>query len=132
MAQPRRDRRCSRDSLKRPCPLGASRNSTSKPPRRGKAEDIVMTGGVVMSWHDLALYLITRYVGPVAAQAMARMLMLEWHGAGQASYIEGALSVPRRRNSCSSWVETVESSHPTYPAIRISPVMRLPSEVERR
>jgi len=50
-------------------------------------EDIVMTGGV-MSWHDLALYLIARYVGPVAAQAMARMLMLEWHGAGQAPYIE--------------------------------------------
>ena len=40
------------------------------------------------SWHDLALYLIARYVGPVAAQAMARMLMLEWHGAGQAPYIE--------------------------------------------
>jgi hypothetical protein len=35
-------------------------------------EDIVMTGGV-MSWHDLALYLIARYVGPVAAQAMARI-----------------------------------------------------------
>jgi hypothetical protein len=29
-------------------------------------EDIVMTGGV-MSWHELALYLIARYVGPVAA-----------------------------------------------------------------
>jgi transcriptional regulator GlxA family with amidase domain len=44
-------------------------------------EDIVMTGGV-MSWHDLTLYLIARYVGPVAAQAMARMLMLEWRRSG--------------------------------------------------
>lgn len=46
-----------------------------------------MTGGV-MSWHDLALYLIARHVGPTAAQAMARMLMLEWHGEGQAPYID--------------------------------------------
>lgn len=53
----------------------------------GDKGDLVMTGGV-MSWHDLALYLIARYVGPIAAQAMARMLMLEWHGEGQAPYIE--------------------------------------------
>ena len=53
----------------------------------GDRDDIVMTGGV-MSWHDLALHLVTRFVGPSAAQALARMLMLEWHGAGQAPYIE--------------------------------------------
>jgi transcriptional regulator GlxA family with amidase domain len=41
-----------------------------------------------MSWHDLALHIIARYVGPSAAQAMARLLMLEWHGEGQAPYIE--------------------------------------------
>src|SRR4029450_6273976 len=70
-------------------PLGACADLPSQfprcapPHRRGVIahEDIVMTGGV-MSWHDLALYLIERYVGAVAAQAMARMLMLEWHGAG--------------------------------------------------
>lgn len=45
-----------------------------------------MTGGV-MSWRDLALYLIARHVGPTAAQAMARLLMLQWHSAGQAPYI---------------------------------------------
>ena len=45
-----------------------------------------MTGGV-MSWHDLALHLIQRYVGPTAAQAMARLLMLQWHAEGQAPYI---------------------------------------------
>lgn len=45
-----------------------------------------MTGGV-MSWHDLALHLIARFVGPTAAQGMARLLMLEWHGDGQAPYI---------------------------------------------
>ncbi len=55
----------------------------------GDRDDLVMTGGV-MSWHDLALHLVTRFVGPRAARALARMLMLEWHGAGQAPYIEFA------------------------------------------
>lgn len=53
----------------------------------GDRDELVMTGGV-MSWHDLALHLITRYVGPTAAQAMAKLLMLEWHGEGQAPYME--------------------------------------------
>jgi transcriptional regulator GlxA family with amidase domain len=53
----------------------------------GDHQEFVMTGGV-MSWHDLALHLIARHVGPSAAQAMARLLMLEWHGEGQAPYIE--------------------------------------------
>lgn len=52
----------------------------------GRRQEFVMTGGVV-SWHDLALYLIARHVGPGAAQAMARLLMLQWHGEGQAPYI---------------------------------------------
>lgn len=51
----------------------------------GERHELVMTGGV-MSWHDLALHLIARHVGPMAAQAMARLLMLEWHGEGQAPY----------------------------------------------
>lgn len=53
----------------------------------GERGEFVMTGGV-MSWHDLALHLIARHVGPAAAQAMARLLMLEWHGEGQSPYIE--------------------------------------------
>lgn len=52
----------------------------------GDRHEFVMTGGV-MSWHDLALHLIARQVGPTAAQAMARMLMLQWHADGQAPYI---------------------------------------------
>lgn len=52
----------------------------------GDSNEFVMAGGV-MSWHDLALYLIARYVGPTAAHAMARMLMLEWHGEGQSPYV---------------------------------------------
>ncbi len=53
----------------------------------GDRNEFVMTGGV-MSWHDLALHLIARYVDPSAAQSMARILMLEWHGEGQAPYID--------------------------------------------
>jgi transcriptional regulator GlxA family with amidase domain len=52
----------------------------------GDRHEFVMTGGV-MSWHDLALHLIGTRVGPSAAQAMARLLMLEWHGNGQAPYM---------------------------------------------
>jgi transcriptional regulator GlxA family with amidase domain len=55
----------------------------------GDHQEFIMTGGV-MSWHDLALYLVARYVGPSAAQLMARLLMLEWHGEGQAPYIDFA------------------------------------------
>lgn len=58
----------------------------------GDQQEFVMTGGV-MSWHDLALHLIARNVGPSAAQAMARLLMLEWHGDGQAPYIGFAPSL---------------------------------------
>jgi transcriptional regulator GlxA family with amidase domain len=52
----------------------------------GKQNEFVMTGGV-MSWHDLALHLIARHVGPTGAQAIARFLMLQWHSEGQAPYI---------------------------------------------
>ena len=52
----------------------------------GRRTEFVMTGGVT-SWHDLALYLIARHVSPAAAQAMARLMMLQWHGEGQAPYV---------------------------------------------
>jgi transcriptional regulator GlxA family with amidase domain len=55
----------------------------------GGRADLVTTGGVT-SWHDLALHLTTRFVGREAAGALARVLMLEWHGAGQAPYVEFA------------------------------------------
>jgi transcriptional regulator GlxA family with amidase domain len=52
----------------------------------GDPERFVMTGGV-FSWHDLALHLITRFVGPSAAQSMARLMLLDWHSQGQAPYV---------------------------------------------
>jgi transcriptional regulator GlxA family with amidase domain len=52
----------------------------------GDRRELVMTGGVT-SWHDLALQLIARHVGPTAAQAMAKLMMLHWHTEGQAPYV---------------------------------------------
>lgn len=58
----------------------------------GTRDEFTMTGGV-MSWHDLALFLIARTVGRSAAQAAARMLMLQWHSDGQAPYVGFAPSL---------------------------------------
>jgi len=52
----------------------------------GKRKEFVMSGASA-SWHDLVLYLIVRQVGPTAAQAIRRFLLLQWHVDGQAPYI---------------------------------------------
>lgn len=51
----------------------------------GEREQFVMSGASA-SWHDLVLYLIARHVGPTAAQAIARFMLLQWHQDGQALY----------------------------------------------
>jgi len=43
--------------------------------------------GASASWHDLVLYLIARQVGPTAAQAIAKFMLLQWHRDGQAPYV---------------------------------------------
>ena len=52
----------------------------------GAREELV-TSGAAMTWHDLALYLIARYVGATAAQTIARSFALQWHHDGLAPYI---------------------------------------------
>jgi len=52
----------------------------------GERKEFVMSGASA-SWHDLALYLIARHVGPTAAQAVAKFLLLQWHKDGQAPYV---------------------------------------------
>jgi transcriptional regulator GlxA family with amidase domain len=44
----------------------------------GAREELVSSGAST-SWHDLALYLIARFVGPTAAQAVARAYAFQWH-----------------------------------------------------
>ena len=46
----------------------------------------LITSGAATAWHDLALYLIARQIGPATAQALARFLLWEWHREGQAAF----------------------------------------------
>lgn len=52
----------------------------------GEREELVMSGAAA-SWHDLVLYLVARHVGPTAAQALAKFLLLQWHTDGQGPYV---------------------------------------------
>jgi transcriptional regulator GlxA family with amidase domain len=52
----------------------------------GEREELV-TSGASMTWHDLVLYLIARYVGATAAQTVARYFALQWHHDRLAPYI---------------------------------------------
>ena len=52
----------------------------------GEREELV-SAGASASWHDLVLYLVARHVGPTAAQAIAKFLLLQWHTDGQAPYV---------------------------------------------
>ncbi|WP_366554469.1 GlxA family transcriptional regulator [Aquibaculum sediminis] len=52
----------------------------------GEREEFAMSGGAA-SWQDLVLYLIGRFVSPVAAQAVAKFELLERHAEGQAPYL---------------------------------------------
>lgn len=52
----------------------------------GDRQQFVMSGASA-SWHDLLLYLIARRVGPTAAQAIAKFLLLQWHVEGQGPYV---------------------------------------------
>jgi transcriptional regulator GlxA family with amidase domain len=52
----------------------------------GEREELV-TAGASASWHDLVLYLVARHVGPTAAQALAKFLLLQWHTDGQGPYV---------------------------------------------
>jgi transcriptional regulator GlxA family with amidase domain len=52
----------------------------------GERQELVMAGASA-SWHDLVLYLVARHVGPTAAQALAKFLLLQWHTDGQGPYV---------------------------------------------
>lgn len=46
----------------------------------------LVTSGASSAWHDLALHLIARYVGPSSARATASFLLWQWHSDGQAPF----------------------------------------------
>jgi transcriptional regulator GlxA family with amidase domain len=46
----------------------------------------IVTAGGTTSWHDLALHLIARYVGPGEALRIAKVYLLKWHDEGELPY----------------------------------------------
>jgi transcriptional regulator GlxA family with amidase domain len=52
----------------------------------GERAQFVMAGASA-SWHDLVLYLVARLVGPTAAQAISKFMLLQWHRDGQTPYV---------------------------------------------
>lgn len=46
----------------------------------------LLTCGAATAWHDLALYLVARHVGPATANALARFQLMQWHRDGQAAF----------------------------------------------
>jgi len=43
----------------------------------------IVTAGGTSSWHDLALHIIARHVGPGEALRIAKVYLLKWHAEGQ-------------------------------------------------
>ncbi len=50
-------------------------------------EGRLMMSGASGAWNDLVLYVLTRELGPGAAQAVAKFFLLQWHADGQAAYM---------------------------------------------
>lgn len=46
----------------------------------------IVTAGGSTSWHDLALHLIARHVGPGEALRIAKVYLLKWHDEGELPY----------------------------------------------
>ena len=46
----------------------------------------LVTSGAATAWHDLALYLVARHVGPATANALARFQLVQWHRDGQTAF----------------------------------------------
>lgn len=72
----------------------------------GDAHRLVMAGGGT-SWHDLALYLIARFVDTEEAMRVARLQLLSWHDVGQQPFA----AMARSRQSedalivkCQEWI----------------------------
>lgn len=69
------------------------------PEVRLRLEEVLLTGGerleLVMagatsSWQDLVLYLLNRYAGPEASQALAKFMLFQWHSDTQLPYVSFA------------------------------------------
>lgn len=76
----------------------------------GEHDDFVTSGGAA-SWQDLVLYLISRFVSPAAARAIARFELLERHSEGQ-SPLRGVLAGTAARRLARAGTATLASRAP--------------------
>ena len=89
----------------------------------GEGERLIMAGGGT-SWHDLALYLIARFVGLEEAVRVARLHLIDWHHAGQQPF--AALTLTRQSDDatiaqCQEWVTRhFDADSPVATMIRLS------------
>jgi transcriptional regulator GlxA family with amidase domain len=94
----------------------------------GEGQRLVMAGGGA-AWHDVVIYLISRFAGPEVAMQTARINLIEWHEVGQQPYARLA----RTRQSedaeiarCQSWI-----AHHYHEPAPVAAMVRLSGLPER-
>jgi transcriptional regulator GlxA family with amidase domain len=89
----------------------------------GEGHRLVMAGGGT-SWHDLALYLVSRLAGLEAAMQLARVYLVDWHDVGQQPYAR--LSSTRQSDDavisrCQVWLaDNYREPNPVAAMTRVS------------
>jgi transcriptional regulator GlxA family with amidase domain len=71
------------------------------------AEGRIVTAGGTMSWHDLALHIISRHVSPGEAMRIAKVYLLKWHDEGQLPYAPLVRPLPHSdgtAKACEAWL----------------------------
>ena len=79
----------------------------------GEGHRIIVAGGG-MSWQDLALHLIARFVGVQEAIEVARVYVVAWHDAGQLPYSSLVMSQPSSDaviSECQIWLADNYARH---------------------
>jgi transcriptional regulator GlxA family with amidase domain len=89
----------------------------------GDEHRLILAGGGT-SWHDLALYLIARFVDTEEAMRVARLQLLSWHDVGQLPFA----AIARKQHSddaliarCQEWIaENYDQNSPVAAMARLS------------
>jgi transcriptional regulator GlxA family with amidase domain len=89
----------------------------------GEGQRLILGGGGT-SWHDMALFLIARFVGVEEAMRIARVYLLSWHDIGQQPY--AALTRNRQASDavvakCQEWIaQHYDGDSPVATMVRLS------------
>ncbi|MCY1398280.1 HTH-type transcriptional regulator CdhR [compost metagenome] len=74
----------------------------------------VVTAGGSTSWHDLALHIIARHVGPAEALRIAKVYLLKWHAEEQlpfAALVRRSPHADARVRACEEWLAEHFDAH---------------------